>query len=46
MMTTREMIRELDERINTVSNKLERLENDWDNNYNEIKKDVRKSLKT
>ena len=38
MMTTREMIRELDERINTVSNKLERLENDWDNNYNEIKK--------
>ena len=38
MMTTREMIKELDERINTVSNKLERLENDWDNNYNEIKK--------
>ena len=38
MMTTREMIRELDERINIVSNKLEKLENDWDNNYNEIKK--------
>ena len=38
MMKTREMIRELDERINAVSNKLERLENKWDNNYNEIKK--------
>ena len=38
MMQTREMIRELDERINAVSNKLERLENKWNDNYNEIKK--------
>ena len=38
MMQTREMIRELDERINAVSNKLERLENKWNDNYNVIKK--------
>ena len=38
MMKTREMIRELDERINAVSNKLERLENKWNDNYNVIKK--------
>ena len=38
MMQTREMIRELDERINAVSNKLERLENKWNDNYNKIKK--------
>ena len=38
MMTTKEMIKELNERISAVSNKLEKLENDWDNNYNEIKK--------
>ena len=38
MMQTREMIRDLDERINAVSNKLERLENKWNDNYNEIKK--------
>ena len=38
MMQTREMIRDLDERISAVSNKLERLENKWNDNYNEIKK--------
>ena len=38
MMQTREMIRELDERINAVSNKLERRENKWNDNYNVIKK--------
>lgn len=38
MMKTREMIRELDERINAVSNKLEILENKWNDNYNVIKK--------
>ena len=38
MMQTREMIRELDERINAVSNKLEILENKWNDNYNVIKK--------
>ena len=38
MMQTREMIRELDERINAVSNKLEILENKWNDNYNKIKK--------
>ena len=38
MMTASEMIKELDERINAVSNELEKLENDWDDNYNENKK--------
>ena len=38
MMQTREMIRELDERINAVWNKLEILENKWNDNYNVIKK--------
>lgn len=38
MIKTSEMIKELDERISAISNELEKLENDWNNNYNAIKK--------